>query len=133
MEGELNLKMMIKSMKPKLNEGTYIFTTLKAIDHIDRSDIICEFKEEEGITLIINKEKADELNLKYEFVASWITLTVHSSLNAIGLTAEFSRELTKHQISCNVIAGYYHDHIFVNAKDKNKAMEVLKNLSKNYK
>ncbi|AXT20838.1 ACT domain-containing protein [Flavobacteriaceae bacterium AU392] len=133
MKRELNLKMMIKSMKPKLNRGTYIFTTLKTIDHIDRSDIICEFKEEEGITLIIQKEKADELNLKYEFVASWITLTVHSSLNAIGLTAEFSRELTKHQISCNVIAGYYHDHIFVNVKDKNKAIEVLENLSKNYK
>jgi len=88
------------------------------------------FKEEEGTTIIMKKEVADQLNLDYSFIASWITLTVHSSLEAVGLTAAFASALTKNNISCNVVAAYYHDHIFVDKKDTEKAMEVLNAFSK---
>jgi hypothetical protein len=33
-------------------------------------------------------------------------------------------------IPCNVIAAYYHDHIFVNFQDVQRAMKILDNLSK---
>ena len=83
------------------------------------------FKEQEGITIIIKKELADTQHLKYPFVAAWITLTVHSSLEAVGLTAAFSVALTQQGISCNVVAAFFHDHIFVEKKQREKAMEIL--------
>ena len=73
---------------------------------------------------------ADKLDLDYSFIASWITLTVHSSLEAVGLTAAFSKALSENGISCNVVAAYYHDHIFIDKKDTEKAMAILNEFSK---
>lgn len=96
---------------------------------IDNSNIIGSFKEKQGLTVIIDKNEADRLNLHYTYVAAWITLSAHSSLEAVGLTAAFSAALAKEGISCNVIAGYYHDHIFVAQRDAHKAIQVLELLS----
>ena len=131
MSGETDLTNLLKGMTPVLNEGDYVFVTVKDLDKIGRNDTICEFKEEEGTTIVIEKNKADTLKLNYTFIASWITLTIHSSLDAVGLTAAFSGALAKNEISCNVIAGYYHDHVFVDKKDAKKAMQTLTALSKN--
>jgi len=91
--------------------------------------IIALFKEQEAITIVLSKETANGLNLPYDFIAAWITLTVHSSLAATGLTAAFATALAKAGISCNVIAAYYHDHIFVAKDDAEKAMLVLRELA----
>lgn len=133
MSGEKNIAALIQGMTPKLNSGEYVFCTVADISGINRSDTICEFKEAEGVTIVLERNKADALKLPYEYVASWITLQIHSSLEAVGLTALFSAELAKHEISCNVIAGYYHDHIFVDSNDAKKAIEALTSLAKNYK
>ncbi len=129
MTGEKNLKHLLRKMTPKLNPGEYVFLSVQDLSKIDRNSTIFELKEEEGTTVILEKSTADKLNYTYTYVASWITLMVHSSLEAVGLTAAFSKALAKNNISCNVVAGYYHDHIFVDTKDALKAIDVLKKLS----
>ena len=129
MSGETNLKALLKTMSPKLNEGDYVFCTVNSLNNIDPKEIIGLFKEEEGWTVIVNKELADKLGLSYTYIAAWITLTIHSSLEAVGLTAAFATALGYEGISCNVVAAYYHDHIFVAKGDADRAMETLHKLA----
>ena len=130
MAGETNLNTLLRNMTPLLNEGDYVYCTVTDIDAIDIKNVLGIFKEEEAVTVILKKEIADQLDLKYEYIAAWITLTIHSSLEATGLTAAFAVALAKEEISCNVVAAYYHDHIFVAKKDAERAMEALKQLAK---
>ncbi len=132
MKAETNLSELLRGMKPQLKPGEYVFVSLADITGIPREETIFEFKEKEGYTLVLNRTKAEELGLTYDYVASWITLMINSSLDAVGFTAVFSTELANYGISCNVVAGYHHDHIFVNHKDAEKALEVLANLSKKH-
>jgi len=129
MTGESNLERLLKTMKPKLNIGDFVFCSVKDLKSIDLEDIVLIFKEEEAITIILKKEIADTLKLDYSFISSWITLTVHSSLEAVGLTAAFSTVLSDNGISCNVVAAFYHDHIFVDKRDAEKALGVLSRFS----
>lgn len=129
MSGEKDLQVLLKSMKPEHVSGDYVFCKVENVKDININEIEMFFKEKEAFTIIIKKEIADVLQIEYSTVMSWITLTVHSSLEAVGLTAAFSKALSDHQISCNVVAAFYHDHIFVNKKDTQKAMEILNSFS----
>jgi len=129
MTGETNLTTLIRNMMPELQPGEYVFASVTSLSGISREDTICEFREAEGTTVVLERKRADALGISYDFVASWITLKVHSSLAAVGLTAVFATALAKSNISCNVMAGYYHDHIFVDTGDAQRAVDVLRGLS----
>ncbi len=129
MKVETNLKILLETLQPVLNLGDYVFCTINDLNDFDIHSALMMFKEAEAITIVLKKEIADDLNLDYAFVASWITLSVYSSLEAVGLTAAFSKALSENGISCNVIAAYHHDHIFVNKKDSDKTMSILSELS----
>ena len=129
MSGEKDLQKLLKNMKPEHNSGDYVFCKIEKVENINLNEIEMLFKEKEAFTLILKKENAEKLNLEYSVVMSWITLSVHSSLEAIGLTAAFSNALSEHEISCNVVAAYYHDHIFIDKKDTVKVMEILSSFS----
>lgn len=130
---EIDLNDLLKKMQPSLNEGEFIFYSSKDLKKNMLKDAILLFRETEGTTVILPKKIADNLSIEYSSIFSWITLLVNSPLNAIGFTAKFSSELAKHNISCNVVAGFYHDHIFINRKHSEKAMEVLYRLAESYK
>jgi uncharacterized protein len=132
MQGETNLSILIKTMQPILNEGQYVFCTVSSQKDLNFDKIVHFFKEKEGFTIIVEKEYADKEGYIYESVFAWITLLVHSSLDAVGLTAAFSNALAEHQISCNVVAGFHHDHIFVQHKLAQQAVNVLTELSVKY-
>ncbi|TWV95717.1 ACT domain-containing protein [Chitinophaga pinensis] len=132
MSGITDLARLLKDMTPQLQQGEYVFCTVPDNQAIDIKDILGSFREEEGITLILSRETADRLQLSYTYIAAWITLKVHSSLSAVGLTAAFSSALGREGISCNVVAAFYHDHIFVAKEDAAKAIETLKGLTVNH-
>ena len=131
MDREKKEQTILKKLNPKLNDGEYVFCSVNNIEDIESNKIIGSFKEKEGVSIILSKKEAINLKLSYSFIAAWITLRVYSSLEDVGLTANFSNALSNNGISCNVISGYYHDHVFVNINDKDKAMNILKNLSVN--
>ncbi|TXN35221.1 ACT domain-containing protein [Flagellimonas hymeniacidonis] len=131
--GETDLSELIANMEPQLNNGEYLFVPVSDSSNINRSDTIATFKEEEGTTLVLKKDSAKRLGFNTHFVASWITLNVHSSLEAIGLTAAFSTELAECGISCNVVAGYYHDHILVDWKNAKRTVGLLKRMAIQHK
>jgi hypothetical protein len=127
--GETDLGRLIKSMRPSLNDGEYVFISMTDAGDIPMKSVVCMFRETEGVTLILEKQEAERLALQYTSSFAWITLTVHSSLEATGLTAAFSTALARANIGCNVVAAYYHDHIFVPFADANRAIDVLRELS----
>ncbi len=133
MAGEIDLNTLLTQMKPMLHEEGYVFVSVPDSYEIDLAMVHSTFKEKEGTTLILKKENADALGFDYDYVVSCITLTVHSSLQAVGLTAAISTALAANKISCNVVAAYYHDHIFVDQRDAKKAMNVLLKLTTNSK
>ena len=127
--GETDLNELLKTLKPIHNVGGYVFCTVPASSGINLDDVVMLFQEHEGYTIILKKEFADLYHLTYSYISAWITLTVHSSLEAVGLTAAFSTALCKEGISCNVVAAFHHDHIFVDQKDVVRAMEILNQLA----
>ncbi|NWC65687.1 ACT domain-containing protein [Cedecea sp. P7760] len=129
MSGENNLEILLSNAAPELNPGKYVFCTLASPSAEIKDAAIVTVREAEGVTLVLPQDLADKHAVSYDYVASWVTLKIHSSLAAVGLTAAFSRVLANKGISCNVVAGYYHDHIFVAHKDTESAMAALSSLS----
>jgi hypothetical protein len=127
--GESDLTKLLQNMKPETHQGEYVFCLFGSMESALAHDPVCLFQEAEGVTAILSRQTADSANISYSAIFAWITLTIHSSLEAVGLTAAVSRALTQANISCNVVAAYFHDHILVPVKDAGRAMQVLLGLT----
>ena len=129
MTGETNLSRLLASLSPRLNPGRFVFCSVPQPTVVQVAAALGSFREAEGTTLILAREEAERLGLAYDYLAAWITLEVHSSLAAVGLTAAFAKALAGEGISCNVIAGFHHDHLFVAEADAERALARLQRLA----
>ena len=130
MAGEEGLGKLLALLNPSLLAGDFVFCTVENSQYGDFADLqpIASYQEEEGLSLLLAKGAADTAGLAYESVFSCISLMVHSSLNAVGLTAAVSGRLAAHGISANMIAAYYHDHVYVPKDKAQLALQVLAEL-----
>ncbi len=129
MSGGTDLDVLLAQMEPALADGCFVYACVPESDlvaHLARAPVGL-FREAEGVTLFLPMEAAEGLSASPPM--RLITLTVHSSLEAVGLTAAFAAALTQAGISANVVAGFYHDHLFVPERDAVRAMETLRALS----
>ena len=129
MAGERNLRRLLAGMRPRLAQGSWVFTSVEDRTVPAGLRPFATVDEEEGLTLVLRREEADAAGLPYEFVAALITLEVHSDLAAVGLTAAVSTRLAETGISCNVIAGARHDHLLVPLERADEALELLRGLA----
>lgn len=131
MSGEMDLQKMLATLSPELMDGEFVFCSLPDARYGDHAELepVATVREGEGLTFVIPRARADAHGMAYESVFRGITLSVHSSLDAVGLTAAFSTQLTAHGISANVLAGFFHDHIFVQKDLAEQAMAALRELS----
>ena len=131
MSGISDLAILLSQLQPILLEDEFVFCTFSNHGYGDRGDLnpIASVQEAEGLTLIISKSMADAENIAYHGVYRCISLSVHSSLNAVGLTAVVASKLADADISANVIAGFYHDHVFVPLDKASHAVKLLTQLN----
>ena len=130
MSGETNLNTLLQSMQPILCQGEYVFCNISHQDNrYSHLNPVCIFKEDEGVTLILKREQADAVALSYTTVFSMITLSVHSSLEAVGFLAAITGKLAEHNISVNSVSAYYHDHLFVPISRTKEVMMLLQEFS----
>lgn len=125
-----DLAAILSTLEPVLNHGVYAYALVPPDAAMPSINAIGMFREPEGITLIAPEAEVVAAGLPVLFRAAWITLKVHSSLQAIGLTAAFSRALGDAGISCNVVAAACHDHLFVPIEQAERAMVCLRGLQK---
>ena len=127
--GETNLQTLLASMSPTLDDTDWVFAVVGEEDAVRLTPhAIASFREAEGLTLVLPQAAADDLK-RVSAPMKRITLEVHSSLEAVGLTAAVASALAEEGISANVVAAYYHDHIFVPKSSADRALAVLQALT----
>ena len=124
---QTNLTTLLETLSPTLNPMEMVFCCLELVDvkGIFELQPFAIIRESEGWTVIIGRDIADKMGWEYQGVFGCITLEVHSSLEAVGLTAVVSSALAERGISANVVAGFHHDHIFMLLDRAKEALNIL--------
>ena len=108
---------MITGMTPTLRDGSYVFGISidpKAIAELAPT-AICTFQEDEGTSMILPFDVAQNAGFDCSAPMCCVTLNVYSSLEGCGLTAAVATALSDKGIACNMVAAFHHDHAFVPA------------------
>jgi hypothetical protein len=131
MAGERDLQTLLKGMTPEMQDGVFVFCTIP-----DATDLPAAirprlvFREREATTIVVRREEADILALPHQFASRLITLTIHSSLEAVGFLAAITALLAEAGISVNAVSAFYHDHLFVPEHRADEALALLRDMSR---
>ena len=128
---EGNLEKLLQNMKPEMHDGIFVFCSIPEDEKIPATlQPVHISREREGTAFIIRREEAEAAGLPYQVASRLITLTVHSSLEAIGFLAAITGRLAEAGISVNAVSAFHHDHLFVPKHRASEALHHLLNMSK---
>ena len=131
MEEIVELDELLKGLSPRLLEPEFAFCSVRGDlgDYLGLNPV-ATFAEAEGLSLVVEKARAEEAGLAFKGTFRQITLEVRSSLEAVGLTAAVSARLASAGISANVVAAFHHDHVFVQSGKAEAALAALRELGR---
>jgi len=125
MDSTANLDRLLRTLNPQRQPGVYVFVVAPQGCDLAALQPIAAFREPEGTTLIVEEARARAAGLSERYRAAWLTLTVQSDLQDVGLTAAVATTLAQAGIACNVVAAVHHDHLFVPADAADAALAAL--------
>ncbi|MYI01106.1 MAG: ACT domain-containing protein [Gammaproteobacteria bacterium] len=129
-DGTRDLCRLLAAMEPRLLPDEFVFCSVAHEQEEAGADVpvLATFREEEGLSLVLERSLAESHGFRYGPVMRCISLTVHSALDSVGLTAAITDCLARQGISANVVAAYFHDHVFVPAARAEEALMALREL-----
>ena len=127
------LSAILVSLEPSLQPGEAVFCTTEDPSLIARlsSQAIATFREQEGLSLVLERDTAGAAGFDISLPMRCITLKVFSALDGVGLTAAVASALAAEGIACNMISAYHHDHVFVPAEMADRALAILRTSQEN--
>ncbi|MEM9133004.1 MAG: ACT domain-containing protein [Actinomycetota bacterium] len=131
MAGETDLTAILDGLTVARRPGRFTVVTLAdgaAPPSLAEPGIEAVMAETEGTTVVVAVAEAEARGWRVDYVAAWLTIEIHSSLEAVGLTAAVSTALAAEGIPANVLAAYHHDHLLVPADKADRAIEALHRL-----
>lgn len=126
---EKDLVKLCGSLDPVMAQPVYVYCSFIDFSLPAGLTAFCTVREGEGLTAVVVRSDAQRLRLPYAFESRLITLSVHSSPEAVGFIAVISRTLAQAGISCNAIAGYYHDRVLIPVDRAEEAMSLLNEIA----
>lgn len=127
MPPERDLAGMLSGLAPRLEPGVFVFCTMEDGARAGRAieAATAMVRESESLSLVLPAAEARRLGFRDDLPMRCITLEVNSALDGVGLTAAVATALAGRGIACNVVAGFYHDHLFVPACRAREALDAL--------
>jgi hypothetical protein len=120
-----DLSLLLRTLRPERQPGVWAYATCPHGQDTASLRPLATFREVEAVTVLAREEDVRAAGLQPWFRCAWIALSVHSDLEAVGLTAAVATALTARGISCNVVAAAYHDHLFVPVERAEEALDAL--------
>ena len=123
--GETDLAAMLATLAVQRRPGIFAYIAVEVPTPGLIAAAHALVKEGRLTTIVLPVDAAERAGQATDVRFAWLTLTVQSSLDAVGLTAAVSARLAALGIPCNVLAGYHHDHLLVPVDRVDDAVAVL--------